>query len=169
VALEFTILTACRTSEVLKARWEEFDLDHAVGPIWTIPAERTKTKERDHIVPLGPRAVELIRRQQDYRVGDGPYVFYGYKGSHYPLAEKSMVPFLRQEGATETVHGFRASFKTWATEETKFDREMIEICLAHRVGGAVEDAYWRGTAQKKRRRIMLAWEEHCLSGIDADE
>jgi integrase len=163
VALEFLILTATRLSETVKAEWKEFDLEQR---IWTIPAERMKKTRREHRVPLSNRVMELLHRQQQYSTGS-PFVFTGY--SNNALAEKSLVPYLRDEGATETVHGFRASFKTWATEQTQYPREIIELCLAHQIGNAVEQAYLRGDALDKRRALMNEWEQFCLSGIDPDE
>jgi integrase len=162
VALEFLILTATRLGETVNAQWSEFDLEQR---IWTIPAERTKQR-REHRVPLSDRVMELLHRQQQYSTGS-PFVFTGY--SDNALAEKSLVPFLREMGATETVHGFRASFKTWATEQTQHPREVIEMCLAHRVGDATEDAYLRGPVLDKRRVLMDEWEQFCLSGIYPDD
>jgi integrase len=154
VALEFLILTVTRLSETLKAQWSEFDLEQG---IWAIPAERTKQR-REHRVPLCDRAGELLHRQKEYNTGS-PFVFTGY--SHNALAEKSLIPYLREMGSYETVHGFRASFKTWAVEQTKYPNELIELCLAHQIGNAVEQAYFRGDALEKRRKIMEAWAAFC--------
>jgi integrase len=164
VALEFLILTVCRSGEVLNAQWSEFDLTAANAAVWVIPAERTKQR-RQHIVPVTNRVMELLRRQKQYSTGS-PFVFTGY--SDKALAEKSMVPYLHEMGATETIHGFRASFKTWATEQTQHPREIIEMCLAHQVGNQVEQAYLRGDALDKRRALMNDWEQFCLSGIYPD-
>jgi integrase len=165
VALEFCILTATRSSETLNAEWSEFDLENRV---WVIPAERMKKTKREHRVPLSNRVMELLKRQLNYRVNNNPFVFTGYLKTK-PLAAKSMVPYLRDMGATETVHGFRASFKTWATEQTQHPREIIELCLAHQFGNQVEQAYLRGDALDKRRVLMDEWEQFCLSGIYPDD
>jgi len=147
----------------VQAEWDEFDLEQR---IWTIAADRTKQR-RVHRVPLRNRVIELLRRQQQYNLG-GPYVFSGYSGYDY-LAEKSLVPFLRRTETSATVHGFRASFKTWATEQTHYPRELIELCLAHQIGNQVEQAYLRGDALDKRRALMDEWEQFCLSGIYPDD
>jgi integrase len=166
VALEFCILTATRSGETLRATWDEFDLENR---IWTIPAARMRKgrgqgerEPRPHMVPLCDRAMEILRRQLEYRIGANPYVFVGRK-VHQPLAEKSMIPFVREHGTADTVHGFRASFKTWATEETTHDRWLIEMCLSHQIGSEVEQAYQRGQALERRRKIMEDWEAFCLS------
>src|SRR5262249_54669257 len=164
VALEYLILTATRSGETLNARWEEFDLD---ARVWVIPAERTKQR-REHHVPLSNRVMELLKRQLNYRVDSNPFVFTGYLQTK-PLAEKSMIPYLREMGSTETVHGFRASFKTWATEQTQHPREIIEMCLGHQIGNQVEQAYLRGPVLDKRRTLMNDWEQFCLSGIYPDD
>ncbi len=119
LALEFTILSASRTSEVLKARWREFDVGNQV---WTVPADRMKMKKA-HQVPLSARCVEILELAKQFNEGD--VVFPGQLGQ--PLSNMSMlmtVRRMRHEGLT--VHGFRATFKTWAEERTNFDSLVIE-------------------------------------------
>jgi integrase len=152
-ALEFLILTAARTGEVLNMAWEEVDWDNKV---WTLGAMRTK-QGRVHRVPLSGRAMELLAVQHQCRYGS-PYVFLGNRKQ---LSGKSMVWVLRDMGQTITVHGFRSTFRNWAGDETEFQREHVEECLGHAIGNATERAYRRSDALEKRRVILQAWAEYC--------
>ena len=157
LALEFAVLTATRTSETLNAAWLEFDLDNA---IWTIPPERMKA-DREHRVPLCDRAVAIVEEMRTVRNGD--FVFPGAKRGR-PLSNMAMLTTLRRMDRGDlTTHGFRASFKTWATEKTSYQREVIEVALAHTIGGKVEKAYQRGDLLDKRRNLMDAWAAFCDS------
>lgn len=143
-ALEFLILTAARTSEVLKAEWTEFDF---TAKVWTIPAKRMKAAV-EHRVPLTDRAVEILDHVK-FLAGEMPF----------KQSNMSMDMLLRRMGQDHfTVHGFRSSFRDWVGEETDFPREIAEAALAHQVGTEVERAYRRGDALKKRRKLMQAWE-----------
>jgi integrase len=155
-ALELLILTASRTSEVLRAQWSEFDLDRA---LWTVPAERMKG-HREHTVPLAPPAVEILR-DLPREVGN-PYVFVGTRPGR-ELGATAMARVMQRLQRKESVHGFRATFSTWANEETAFANHEIELSLAHSVGNEVEKAYRRGSMFEKRRKLMEAWARHCLS------
>ena len=156
LALEFTILTAARTGEVLGARWSEIDMEAA---LWTLPAARTKAG-RDHRVPLSSSTLKILERVMPLRVEsdhDG-YVFPGQKQDR-PLSSMAMDMLLRRMDAKNcTVHGFRSSFRDWAGERTNFPREVAEAALAHVVGDATERAYRRHDALEKRRKLMDAWE-----------
>ena len=150
-ALEFLILTAARSGEVLGARWAEFDLG---GSLWIVPAERMKAR-REHRVPLSPRCLailadmELIRRSE--------YVFPGAKAGR-PLSVMALEMQMRRlKRGDVTPHGFRSAFRDWAGECTSFPREVAEAALAHLVGDEVERAYRRGDALQKRRELMQAW------------
>jgi integrase len=147
VALEVTILTACRTGEVLGMRWSELDLPNQV---WTIPAHRMKAG-REHRVPLSVRVVELIKRQNT----SSAYVFVGQTRDK-PLDGSSMRLVLQNLVRGVTVHGFRSSFSDWAGDTTDFKEVNIEECLAH-AGGPMRRAYRRGSAFDKRRKIMAEW------------
>ena len=150
-ALEFLILCAARSGEVLGARWEEIDLDRNV---WTIPAERMKAA-RPHRVPLSTQAVDLLRALEIARSSD--FVFPGQKAGH-PLSSMALEMQLRRMQETiVTVHGFRSSFRDWAGEETHHARETAEAALAHVVGDATERAYRRSDALEKRRALMQDW------------
>ena len=151
LALEFLILTAARTSEVLEAQWSEIDFEQR---IWTIPALRMKAS-KEHRVPLSQSAVELLNVLK--RDGQSNYVFPGQKPNK-PLSGMSMTMLLRRMGAIDvTVHGFRSSFRDWVGEKTAFPREVAEAALAHEIGSKTERAYRRGDAIEKRRTMMQDW------------
>lgn len=142
-ALEFCILTAARTGEVIGARRSEFDLDNA---LWTIPGERMKAG-RPHRVPLSPRAVELVRETEGEQV--------------FPLSNMAMLALLDRMGKEITVHGFRSSFRVWGAEQTNYPREVLEAALAHVIGDETEAAYMRSDLFLKRRRLMEEWARYC--------
>ncbi len=153
-ALEFLILTAARTGEVIGAEWKEFDLHKAV---WSVPAERMKAK-KPHTVPLPTRAVEILKEL--LQENGGQFVFHGGKPGK-SLSTGAMLMLLRRMGRTDaTPHGFRSTFRDWASERSTFPREVCEMALAHNVGNAVEQAYRRGDLFDKRRKLMEAWQAY---------
>ena len=155
LALEFTILTAARTSETLLANWEEIDFDKKV---WTVPADRMKMR-RIHRVPLSDRCIEILYRLQAVKTGD--LIFPGQTPAK-PLSNMAMNMLLRRMGVENvTVHGFRSAFRDWCGDQTNFPREVAEAALAHKVGSDVEAAYRRSDALDKRRRMMQAWADFC--------
>jgi len=149
-ALEFLILTAGRTGEVLGAKWDEIDL---ANRIWTVPATRMKAG-REHRVPLTSRALAILADLHVLRTSE--YVFPGLKRGR-PLSNMALEAVLRRVNVEATVHGFRSAFRDWAGERTHFPRELAEAALAHLVGDAVERAYRRGDALEKRRQLMSVW------------
>jgi integrase len=165
-ALEFTILCAVRTGDVIGSdrddappmRWSHVDLDAAT---WTIP----KTKSgSEHKVPLPVAAVELLRVIDKHRLGE--IVFPSPNNPSRPLSNGAMLTLLDRMGphyASLTVHGFRATFKTWASERTNFAREVAEAALAHAISDQLEAAYRRGDFFEKRRRLMNAWADYSAS------
>lgn len=158
-ALEFTVLTAARTSEAIGAQWSEFDL--AAG-LWTVPGKRMKAG-RDHRVALSDRAVAVL---EDLAAGYGRegYVFPGAKQGA-GLSNMSMTGVLRRMGRGDlTVHGFRSSFRDWCAERTNFPSEMAEMALAHTIADKVESAYRRGDLFDRRRRMMQDWAAFAYSG-----
>jgi integrase len=160
-ALEFAIITAARTGEVLFARWDEIDLS---AKIWTIPQSRMKAG-RQHRVPLSDAALMILTQMQTVRQNE--YVFPGDRRA--VLSNMALLMVLRRMRRPDiTAHGFRASFKTWATERTNFAREVVEAALAHVVGNKVEAAYQRGDMFDKRRQLMGAWAKFCARTIDED-
>jgi integrase len=160
-ALEFLILTAARTGEVIGARWDEIDL---LDKTWTVPASRMKA-HREHRVPLSARAQVILQQMHAARNGEASdvYVFPGLRPGK-PLSNMAFMMLLRRMGIENlTVHGFRATFKTWASERTSFQNEIVEASLAHMVGGKVEQAYMRGDLFEKRRRLMQQWATFCTA------
>jgi integrase len=154
-ALEFLIHTAVRTKEVIGARWEEFDLKAA---IWTIPGPRMKADD-PHRVPLSGRALEIILNLEKIKQSD--YIFPGQKIGK-PLSNKAMSKVLERMGRTDiTVHGFRSSFRDWASECTNFPRDVCEMALAHTISNKAEAAYRRGDLFEKRRVLMEEWANYC--------
>jgi integrase len=156
-ALEFAILSAARTGEVIGARWEEIDLS---AKTWTIPGARMKAG-REHRVPLSDAALAIAEKMAAIRQGE--FVFPGGKAGR-PLSNMSMLMLLRRMGRDDlTIHGFRSSFRDWAAERTGFPAEVAEMALAHTVTDAVERAYRRGDLFAKRRQIMDAWAKFCAT------
>ena len=155
LALEFCILTAARSGEVLGCRWSEIDLDKKV---WTVPAHRMKAG-REHRVPLSGRVVAILRElaEADAR----PFVFPG-QARNKPLSNMAMDMMLRRmKRDTATVHGFRSSFRDWAGNVSNFPREITETALSHVIGDKAEQAYRRSDALEKRRKLMEAWATFC--------
>jgi integrase len=156
-ALEFAILTAARTGEVLGARWGEFDL---AGAIWTVPKERTKAG-REYRVPLSKRALEIVTAMHEGRNGD--FVFPGARSGRPLSAIALEMVLLRMKIEDATVHGFRSAFRDWAAESTNFPNEVCEAALAHAIENRVEAAYRRGDLFEKRRKLMDAWSTYCTT------
>jgi integrase len=156
-ALEFLILTAARTGEVLGAKSDEID---PTNKMWTVPAGRMKGGE-EHRVALSQRTIELLR---DLPTEDGnDFVFNGSRPGT-GLAQQGMTQVLRRMGRTDiSVHGFRSTFRDWAAEQTNFPREVCELALAHKVGDKVERAYQRGDLLRKRFLLAEAWAKYCSS------
>ena len=155
LALEFCILAAARSGEVLGARWDEIDREAAV---WTVAPARMKAG-RDHRVPLSPRMLAILDATEKVRTGD--FVFPGQKRGK-PLSSMALEMLLRRmKIENATVHGFRSSFRDWSAEKTSFPREVAEAALAHVVGDATERAYRRGDVLEKRRQLMKAWADYC--------
>ena len=157
-ALEFLILTAARSGEVLGAKLDEIDLEKKV---WIIPAERMKAG-REHRVPLSPRAIEIVDAMQ--ALGRGPNLFPGPK-PEASLSSMAMAMLLRRMKSDVTVHGFRSTFRDWASETTGFSHEVCEMALAHTISNKAEAAYRRGDLFDKRRKLMEAWAGYCASAV----
>ena len=152
LALEFTILTAARTGEVIGAKWDEVDLDKA---IWTIPASHMKAG-KEHRVPLSARAVEILKSTQELRK---EWLFPAIRGGQ--MSGMAMTMLLRRMKVDVTVHGFRSSFRDWSAECTSYAPEVAEMALAHTIENKVERAYRRGDLFDKRRRLMDDWAAYC--------
>ena len=168
-ALEFLILTNVRTDAVLKASWDQIDLNAA---IWTVPL--ASLKDRAHRaepfrVPLSPRAVDIVREMESVRRSH--YVFPGMGGGQ-PLSIMALLMLLKRmssgwqkwrdkDGRPITTHGFRATFRTWAEEVATVPHAVVEQAMGHQVGGKVERAYRRTDLLEKRRELMDAWTNAC--------
>jgi integrase len=150
-ALEFTILTTVRSNEALGAKWAEID-----GDIWTVPGERTKTR-KPHAVPLSLPA----RRLLDALPKVGEFVFDSPERPGRKMEKHAMSEALKAMGANATVHGFRSTFRDWASETTAYPHSVCEMALAHSIPNAIEKAYRRGDLLEKRRRLMTDWARHC--------
>lgn len=156
-ALQFTILTAARTSEVTGATWAEIDLKEK---IWTIPASRMKAG-REHRVPLSAAALDILKEMGKAGAESKAFVFPGGKADK-PLSNMTMAAVLkRMERADLTVHGFRSTFRDWVGEATAYPREVAEAALAHTIKNKAEAAYSRGDALDKRVRLMTEWATFC--------
>lgn len=155
-AFEFCILTATRTNETLRMRWEE--LDEQAGQ-WIIPAARMKGG-RDHRVPLSTRATEILAEMKRIRISE--FVFPGGKLNR-PLSSMVFLMMLRRLKQTDvTPHGFRSTFRDWAAERTDFPNEVVEMALAHTISNKVEAAYRRSDLLEKRRQLAETWAAYCL-------
>jgi integrase len=155
-ALEFAILTAGRSGEVLGARWGEIDLPEKV---WTVPATRMKAG-KEHRVPLSDRAMAILGELHRARISD--FVFPGIKRG-CPLNNTALEAVLRRAKVDVTTHGFRSSFRDWAGDRTAFARDVVEAALAHAIENKTEAAYRRSDALEKRRKLMAAWAAFCAS------
>ena len=169
-ALEFLILANVRTDAVLKATWDQFDLDAA---LWTVPL--ASLKDREHRtepfrVPLSPRAVEIVREMEKVRLSR--FVFPGMGGGH--LSNMALLTLLKRmnsgarkwldkDGRPITAHGFRATFKTWAEEIATVPHVVVEQAMGHQVGTKVERAYRRTDLLEQRRELMDAWSRFCAT------
>jgi len=162
-ALEFLILTAARTGEIIGARWDEVDLNEKV---WVVSGERMKTG-REHRVPLSGPALAVFKKMKE--IGESDFVFPGGKRGK-PLSNMAMLALLKRIGRNDlTAHGFRSTFRDWAAERTNFPREVVEMALAHTIENKVEAAYRRGDLFQKRRQLMEAWARFCLTtSVQAD-
>jgi integrase len=157
LALEFMLLTAARTGEVVAAKWDEVDFDSLV---WTVPAERMKSG-KEHRVPLSKRAVETL--QTMLAVKQNEYIFPGHsvaKNSHMSTGTCRIVMKRMDNFSQYTPHGLRSTFRDWAAETTSFANETLELALAHTISNKAEAAYRRQDQLEKRAKLMHQWETY---------
>ena len=173
LALAFVVLTAARSGEVRGARWDEIE-----NGVWTIPAERMKA-DRPHAVPLSIQASGLLQdaraaagkrqKSEKRRPGYDPSLETDYAPkeglifphpSGQPLSDAALPLRARKDKLGCTPHGFRSSFKGWATADGRWSWETIELCLAHRVGNSVAQAYFRDDLLEQRRAVMQEWADY---------
>ena len=159
--LEFAILTAARTGEVIGATWNEIDLAQAV---WTVPANRIKGGV-EHRVPLSPAALALLRVLPTEE--GNPHLFVGPRSGGLSNAALNSV-LQRMERTNITVHGFRSTFRDWAAEQTNYPREVAERALAHKLRDRTEAAYERTDHFNKRRRLINEWAKFCSNTAKGD-
>ena len=159
LAFEFTVLTAARSGETRGATWTEIDWETAS---WVIPDDRMKAG-KVHRVPLSQHVLAMLKSLKVRREDDGAtsaLIFPNNKGQQ--LSDMVFTQLLRRMGVPYTMHGFRATFRTWATERTEFPHEMVEMALAHAVGDETVRAYMRTTMVERRRELMEHWAAHVL-------
>lgn len=157
-AMEFTILTAARTNEVIGARRSEFDL---AAKVWTIPGDRMKTG-REHRVPLSTRTITLLKAVGIDDDLDPDAVVFASPPDRVALSSNAMLALLtRMKRDDLTVHGFRSTFRDWAAETTSTPNEVVEMALAHTVKNKAEAAYRRGDLLTKRAVLMEEWASFC--------
>ena len=155
LALEFALLTAARTGEVVAAKWDEID---TATKVWTVPAERMKAG-REHRVPLCSRAVEIVHTMKAAQQNN--YVFPGHSITKHPhLSTGAFLAVLKRMGqyAQYTPHGLRSTFRDWASETTQFSNETLELALAHTIKNKAEAAYRRQDQLEKRAKLMQQWQ-----------
>ncbi len=154
-ALEFLILTASRTNEVIGARWSEVDWEEKV---WRLAAIRMKGAV-EHVVPLADRALAIL---ESNKTGDKDGFIFAIDGR--PLSNMALLALIRRMKAGVTAHGFRSSFRDWSAEQTMHQHEVAEAALAHKIKSKIEAAYRRGTMLEKRRELMKDWATFCERG-----
>jgi integrase len=153
-ALLLQLLTAVRSGEVRGATWSEIDLEHG---LWTIPADRMKAG-REHQVPLSRQAVALLRSL--YVIEGSDLVFPSTRMTM--LSNMSLTAVMRRMKLEAVPHGFRSTFRDWASEKTHYQSEVVEMALAHAIENKVEAAYRRGTLLTKRAPLMQDWADYLL-------
>jgi integrase len=161
-ALQWVILTACRSGEARGATWDEIDLQ---AGLWTIPANRMKAG-REHRVPLSEQALELLESLPRFEPVEGKpdYVFTGRSGGE--LSDMSLTSLIRRMKVDATAHGFRSTFADWAAEKSAFPVELREMALAHTLGDKTREAYQRTDMMERRRAMMADWAAY-LSSVPA--
>ena len=161
LCFEFLILTAARSGEARRARWEEIDTE---AREWRIPAERMKAFV-EHRIPLSPRALEIVEEARSLDDGSG-LIFPSSANRGKPLSDVTLMRMLQRIGFADraTVHGFRSSFRDWASECTPASHAAMELSLAHVVGNAVEAAYARSSLIEQRRTLLEQWAAYLATG-----
>ena len=172
-ALEFAILTACRSGEIFGAKWQEIDFKNKV---WIIPKERMKA-DKEHRVPLSEQAIELLKSIQT-DIEPQSYIFPAprtgsmlsdmslttlIKRMHeQKLKENSLGYIDPKQNRIITTHGFRSTFRDWSADKTDYPREVCEHVLAHKLPDEVEAAYLRSAYLEKRKGLMADWSRYCF-------
>lgn len=157
LAFEWLILTATRSGETRGARWDEID-----GALWTIPKERIKGR-REHVVPLSRRCLEILKRVR--KLHPESDLLFPAPRSGEELSDMTLTKVLRDRGFADvaTAHGFRSSFRDWATELAKVREVVAEAALAHTVRDKTEGAYRRAAYLDERKTLMRRWARYCTA------
>ena len=153
LGLEFLILTACRSGELRGARWSEINFDKK---LWIIPAERMKAN-REHIVPLTERALETLEEIKPIS-GKSQLLFPSSQNWGKMMSDATLSAAVKRMGHKVTVHGFRSTFRDWASETRSYPNDVVEMALAHTNRNKTEAAYKRGKLLDKRRELMDDWD-----------
>lgn len=169
LGLEFLVLTVARESMVTDAVWSEIDMEAA---LWTIPAARMKGDLNEKAgeafqIPLSSAALAALRRASAFRRlhPDNPDLVFPSTKPGRPMSNATMDAVLDRMGVECVPHGFRSTFRDWAGDKTSFDREIVELALAHKFGDPTERAYRRSTALEKRRKLMDAWARYVVRPV----
>lgn len=158
LALEFLILTACRSGELRFAEWSEIDLE---ALRWTIPAKRMKAN-KEHVIPLTGRSAAILEAARGLSGGDSKFVFPSSQNWSKTMSDATLTKALKKAlGYDYTVHGFRSSFRDWASETRTYPNDVVEMALAHSNPNKTEAAYKRGDLFEKRKELMEDWSEYC--------
>jgi integrase len=158
LGLEFLILTACRSGELRYAKWEEVDFE---GHRWIVPAERMKAG-KEHVVPLTERSMAILQRASELSGGGSAYLFPSSQNWNKTMCDATLTKALKKGlGYPFTVHGFRSSFRDWASETTSYPNDVVEMALAHTNPNKTEAAYKRGDLFEKRKALMDEWGAYC--------
>jgi integrase len=168
-AVEVAMLAGARSNEIRGMKWEHLHGLDGPHPFWLLTGDLMKAA-REHVVPLTPRAVAILQAQPRR---EGFAFVFGYRKTEdepfAPLSENALLNCIKDRGFDSTMHGLRATFKTWCLECTDFPRELAELMLAHEVGDKVEAAYIRGSAVSRRRELAQAWECYCAGRKPKDK
>ena len=161
--LEFVVLTACRSGEARLATWGEIDLE---ARAWRIPGSKTNNG-KEHRQPLSAQAISVLESARALHAGDLIFPSPLHRGRE--LSPMTLTKILRDNGlaARCVVHGFRSSFRSWASEATNADFATAELCLGHSVGSAVERSYRRSDLYEKRARLLQSWADYITASEPA--
>lgn len=172
-ALEFAILTACRSGEIFGAKWQEIDFKNKV---WIIPKERMKA-EKEHHVPLSKEAISLLESIQNHTLIQD-FIFPAPRSGEM-LSDMSLTTLIKRlheqklkenglgyidpkQNRVITTHGFRSTFRDWSADKTDYRREVCEHVLAHKLPDKVEASYLRGGYLEKRKGLMADWATYIM-------
>lgn len=166
LAFAFIVLTAARTGEVRFAVWEEIQRDTRC---WVIPKERMKAG-KEHVIPLSDaalRVLEAAAKVRNFTSTPTGLIFINLQGK--ALSDMTFTQLLRRMGYDYTMHGFRASFRTWGADVAHYEHEMLEFALSHVVGDATVRAYLRGDMREKRRKLMNEWAQYLAQAVQTPD